>query len=205
LVAGTVLSAATSLNRPPFVAANPLFGNRPTFAPAATGDLKLSGTLANAVPTGAFPGLFVVYRLVGTGVSGSRYIAGITSVTSAMLLGGSDANFPAPYILYASAAGGYSADQYPSFNDEDAHVDYGFVLPTNAAPYQRIDTAAEHHTGPLQGALLAALTAACIGANNAAAAAADCEVAFVAALKAWLPKSVQDRAINIARSTYGIP
>lgn len=211
LVAGNVISAPSSGQRPTFTTADDDFAGNASFTcENASSGKFLGGSLSPTIASNSYPGLFIVGRVVTPkGGSGRCFLAAIENAghTVSMAISADDVNAPGHWgsawvstnvtISVASAGIDTAPHVYACYSDP----------PQLGAQGVRFDLEALHVDAPgAGGGSAAAIDTLHIGAgwNSSAYEGGDVTIAYLAVLKSVVPVSVMTRAISLARARFGV-
>lgn len=207
LLNGTTIQAPASGQRPAWSANDDFFGSKPSFTCALTGNHYLSGTLAQTIPIGSHPGVFVVYRVPGgTNDPLNRRVAVTLEKgadhSSMFLIGQSDLN--QSNKAYSFATGSNSGEFAVGATGTDAygHVSYGYSG-SFVQLSRDLETVA---TGLTPGATATVIDKVLIGAawDTATYVGADITIAYVAILSSSMPADTITKALHAALAKYSL-
>lgn len=206
LLNGTVLSAPSSSARPAWNASDEIFGGKPSFSCAFTGNRYLSGTLATTIAAGSRPGMFVVFRCLPSTLDANRRQAVLiekgSDHTSAQAVGMTDSNLAtAPYAAL-TGSGTSGLVNGAALLDANGHVvlAYSDVTKRLNVDLSTQTTAADPGTTP------SIIDTARLGAAWTGAAVVGCNatIAYAAVLNEALDVDTQARVIKLAMTLYGL-
>lgn len=205
-LAGSVISAPASGQRPVWNASDDAFGGQPSFSCAKSGDHFIKGTLAAAIASGSRPGLFVVFRATVAGTDANRRIAVVLESASpgtVLFVGYGDLNDAThPYAYYIAGAGLVTILAGPASLDVFGHCALltsepldSYYLDTNAAV-----TGADH------GNTVNAVDTFRLGGvfDGTSDLGCDVAIAYAAVLKDTLLPEVRQRVVQLARQRFAL-
>lgn len=205
-IAGSVISAPASGQRPVWNASDDAFNGQPSFSCAFTGDHFLQGNLAAAIAAGSRPGIFIVFRANVAGTDVNRRIPVVldsASKLSGLVIGANDLNDASHLYAYYTAAPGIGSLLIGgSLSDLFGRC---VLLTSETLDTLYVDLNAAV-TGADHGNTTEAMTRLTLGASFASPSyiGGDVTIAYCAVLKQALRKDIRERALLLAQQRFAL-
>jgi hypothetical protein len=210
LLNGSTVSAPAAGQRPTWTAADDLFGGKPSFTCALTGNHYLQGALATTIAAGAYAGLFVVYAVPGgtDDPVNRRVIAGIEHAAdhgSLIIVGQSDLNQSNKVYSFASGTNSGTFAVGATGTDAYGHVAYASnsSLDSFVHVYRDVEATATGLTPGVSGSIIDRVTLGGVW-DSAAYVGCNITIAYVAVLSSTLSPDTITKVRRAALAKYNL-